>query len=336
VAAAEVGPSSVPAVRTPRSKAHAKLPSTTGREHGKGTLNPLHPFQIRDSSHFKDRVTSRGLSGGSRVVVTQREPCALFLGTRVDLLWTAWGLGLAPTHIHLRHASLGSLVRVLAPDAIIVNSCTPEWRAGLPAVVLVQGFAHTFKFLFDRAELILWTNVRKRQLLRPPPGWGAVHTDTTHAAVRGVTDGHEHCIGWVRSVTAAPSVVRMAVPSALPRDVHSVVSDTASGKPSRAPRSHRLSKPEVKEYKPGLYHAGGLFPLDARRPWFKVRSVFPPSKWCDRALTLVEKASVFDVPSEVVNALSHSDLERVLVQGSLMTLDHLISEISLIRVYLTN
>jgi hypothetical protein len=269
-------------------------------------ISLLHPF--------RDRLTARGLSGGSRKVITTREPCALFLGTRVDMLWTALGLGFQPTHIHLRHGSLGPLVRLLAPGASIVSSCTPEWQATLPAVSFVQGFAHTFRFLFEKSEAVLCTNVRKRQMARPPPGWHLTHTSASHASVGGVTDGHDFCFGWLQAVNAVATTTRIPVPGALPRDVHSVVSDTVAGRPSRAPQSMQLDTPVVHPYKPGLFNAGGLYPLDVTRPWFRVRSVYSPSMYCDRTLTSVERASVFDVPLAVVNALSQEDLERVLVQ----------------------
>jgi hypothetical protein len=149
---------------------------------------------------------------------------------------------------------------------------------------------------------------------RPPWGWNLYHTSASHASVGGVTDGHDFCFCWFRSVGEVATVTQICVPAVLLRNVHLVVSDVVAGKPSRAPRSQRLSRPVVKEFKPGLYHAGGLYPLDGRRPWFKVRSVFSPSKWCDRALTSGERASVFDVPLEVVHALSRQDLERVMVQ----------------------
>jgi hypothetical protein len=100
------------------------------------------------------------------------KPCALFLGMRVDMLWTALGLGFQPTHIHLQHGSLGPLVRLLAPLASIVSSFTQEWRVGLLATAFMQGFTHTFQFLFEQAEVILCTNVYKKQQLGCPPlGW---------------------------------------------------------------------------------------------------------------------------------------------------------------------
>jgi hypothetical protein len=157
-------------------------------------------------------LTARGLSGGDRPVVINREPCALFLGTRIDLLWTAMGLGFQPTQIHLRHVSLGPIVQKLAPEATIVTSCTPAWRASLPAVAFVQGYAHSFSFLFEQAEAVLCTRVRSRQLRSPPSGWNLVHTQATHAEVGGVTDGADHCIGWFRTTGGSPRFGRCPFP----------------------------------------------------------------------------------------------------------------------------
>jgi hypothetical protein len=180
----------------------------------RGTGPPPKPISLLHP--FRDRLTARGLSGGSRPVIHTREPCALFLGTRVDLLWTALGLGFQPTHVHLRHGSLGPLVQLLAPNATIVSSCTPAWQASLPAVAFVQGFAHTFRFLFESTEAIFCTNVRKRQLARPPPGWDLTHTSASHASVGGVTDGHDFCFGWLRAVNTVPITTRIPVPGLSP------------------------------------------------------------------------------------------------------------------------
>jgi hypothetical protein len=159
-----------------------------------------------------DPLTARGLSGGSRVVVTTREPCSLFLGSRVDLLWTALGLGFEPTHVHLLSGSLSSVVLTLAPNANVVTSSTPSWAQALPAVAFVHGNAHTFPFLFGQAEAIFCTKVRKRQMHCPPPGWHLVHTESSHAGVGGVTDGFEHCTGWIRAVTEIPAISRIPTP----------------------------------------------------------------------------------------------------------------------------
>jgi hypothetical protein len=119
-------------------------------------------------------------------------------------------------------------------------------------------------------------------------------------------------------VDEIPAVSHVSTPGFLPRDVHSVVSDDVSGRPSRVPRSQQHASPIVQPYRSGLYHAGGLYPLNIHHPWFKVCSAFSGSQWCDCALTVVERASVFDVPLVVVNTLTHADLEQVLVQPGRM------------------
>jgi hypothetical protein len=285
----------------------ASLPATTAK------LFPVVGPPARPSAGpLLAPQTARACSKGSRPVITNAVPCALLLGTRLDLIWTVEALGFAPSHIHLRDASLEPTVRHLLPAATVCRAASPAWQQSLPPVAFVQGHAHSFPFLFDVVDYVFATKARSRSSGRGPPGWDMLHTSATHASVGGVTDTTDRCYLWSRARTV-PQVRSIDIPSAIARDVHSVVSDVVSGTPSRGPLASRLSKPVVTELRPGLYHAGGLFPCDTTRPHFRVRSVFSPTRWCDRRLTLSERAAVYDVPHHVVTALPPALLARILV-----------------------
>jgi hypothetical protein len=104
-----------------------------------------------------DPMTVRGTSWGSRVVVKNKEPCVVFVGSRLDLVWTCQTHGFYPSHIHVRNCTLLDLVRRLVPTANISCTAHPGWVAGLPVVAFVQGRAGTFSFLFPLCEFILAT-----------------------------------------------------------------------------------------------------------------------------------------------------------------------------------
>jgi hypothetical protein len=269
--------------------------------------------------------TPRMASKGSRPVLTTSVACALFLGTRLDLIWTVQSLGFAPSHIHLRDASLENTISVLLPNATICRTTSPSWQQSLPPVVFVQGHAHSFPFLFDTVNFVFATKARSQSFGRGPPGWSMLHTWASHASVGGVTNTTNRCYLWSR-VRGVPTVRLVKVPHAVARDVHSVVSDVVSGTPSQGPANSCLITPEVTALHPGLYHAGRLLPCDTLRPLFQVRSVFLPTRWCDRRLTLSERAAVYDVPHHIVAALPSASLARTLVHPG-RTLERCIHEL---------
>jgi hypothetical protein len=237
----------------------------------------------------KAGVTLRGVSGGSRPVISKRSPCGLFLDPRIDFLWTACTLGFVPTHVHVRSLALVPLVRKLLPGAAIVSSFDSGWVRELPSVVFVQGYAHAFRHLFEEVDFIFATKARKRQLGLTPPGWSVTYAAASHAGVGGVTDSKDACFCWARGSNRDP--LQVSVPTALPRDVHSVIGDTVAGKPCSQPKETRLDRPAVVELSPGCYHGGGLLPLDVPSARFRVRCVYSRSRWCERRLTAHERAA---------------------------------------------
>lgn len=243
-----------------------------------------------------------------------RPGCALFLGARVDWVWTSQVLGFDPVFIHFRQENpLVALIQRLIPRAtVVVGSHALLPTRDLPGVAFVDGHAGSFEFLFKKQDVIISTKGRRGKL---PEGWHMHKARTTHAAVGGVTNSVDHCFLFSRGA-GTPSQNEVTVPRALPRDVHSVISDTIAG-PGHAPlEPSRLVRPEVFEILPGLYHGGGLLPVDHPRGQFVVRSVFTPTKWCRRRLTPSELATAFDVPHEIIQQCSHQELLSLTVHPS--------------------
>jgi hypothetical protein len=229
-------------------------------------------------------LTERGMTVGSRVVATPGTPCAVFVGARVNWLWTSQVLGFEPKLVHFRETtSLVLLVRRLFPDArIVVGSHGALLGFDLPKVAFVHGSVGSFSFLFDKVDVIVATQGKRG---KAPIDWELSKTRVAHSRVGGVTNTTDNCYLWTRS-HRRNSAAEIPVPTALPRDVHSVVSDTVCGAVSGKPVASRMHTPQVLETRPGVYHGGGggLLPLDHMNGQFEVRSVFTPTKWCRRRL----------------------------------------------------
>jgi hypothetical protein len=233
---------------------------------------------------------------GNRAIVRQRTPCVIFMGTRVDWLWMAQILGFEPEVVFFRQNNpLVLLIRRLLPNATVIVGKYAKMKArSLPPVAFVHGNAGAFPFLFDAVDVVLATHGKRGGV---PTGWQMARARSTHADVGGVTDGVDHCFLWSRG-KAREATLEVTVPRAMPRDVHSVISDVVCGQPWPRPNAVRLDNPRVLEVAPGLYHGGGLLPVDHPGGSFVVRSVFSKSKWCRRRLTKKEVATAFDVPHQ--------------------------------------
>jgi hypothetical protein len=157
-------------------------------------------------------------------VLDTRPGCALFLGARVDWVWTSQVLGFDPVFIHFRQENpLVALLQRLLPRAtVVVGSHALLPTRDLPGVAFVDGHAGSFEFLFKKQDVIISTKGRRGKL---PEGWHMHKARTTHAAVGGVTNSVDHCFLFSRGA-GTPSQNEVTVPRALPRDVHSVISDT--------------------------------------------------------------------------------------------------------------
>jgi hypothetical protein len=256
---------------------------------------------------------------GSRQVVTRRTPCVVFASSRVDWIWTAQVLGFEPVLVYFQQSNaLVPLIHKLLPRAeIVVDSYSKMKGRALPSVAFVHGYAGAFDFLFDSVDVILSTRGKRGRL---PDGWRLTKASTTHALVGGVTDCVDNCFLWSRGSTRAENA-EVCVPRCLSRDVHSVVSDTVSGKPWPKPATPRLATPKVWELSPGVYHGGGLLPLDHPGGAFILRSVFTPTKWCRRRLTKPEVAMAYDIPTPIIQACSGWELNLV-IQHPSRALEH--------------
>jgi hypothetical protein len=253
---------------------------------------------------------------GERAILRTRPECVVFVGDRLDWIWTSQVLGFEPVIIHVRHTNnpLVPLIQRLFPKAtVVVGGYGTLVSMALPSVAFVHGHAGAFAFLFDRVDIILSTKGRRGRL---PEHWQLSKACTSHAAVGGVTNAKDHCFLWVRRAGETQHPEEVLVPKALARDVHSVVSDTVAGRACAALKPVRLAVPSVHELRPGVYHGGGLLPVDQPNGQFIVRSVYTPTRWCRRRLTKPELATAFDIPHAVIQACRPAELCALITHPS--------------------
>jgi hypothetical protein len=155
----------------------------------------------------------------------------------------------------------------------------------------------------------LWDYVSNHVVLTkaarsPPPSWSHFKQQMHHFQYGGVTDG----CWWVHVYLArAFGVSRgILVKEQDKRDLSTVLdSMVSSGRPCAAPKSVIITNPpKVIEVRPGTFHSCGLIPWNARKLWVIAPSVFSPTKWCCRGLTLTEKLLSRDVSQEQMALLS--------------------------------
>jgi hypothetical protein len=180
----------------------------------------------------------------------------------------------------------------------------------LPKVAFIHGSVGSFSFLFDKVDVIVATQGKRG---KAPFDWDLSKTRVAHSRVGGVTNATDNCYLWTRHHRGS-SAAEIPVPTALPRDVYSVVSDTVCGTVCGKPVAARMPTPQVLETRLGVYyHGGGLLSLDHMNGQFEVRSVFTPTKWCRRWLQVTELASALDIPHQFVIQCSAVELKLLCI-----------------------
>lgn len=145
----------------------------------------------------------------------------------------------------------------------------------------------------------------------PPSSWSHSKQQMHHVKFGGVTDGS----WWVHVYLAkAPaSTESLLIKEQAKRDLSSILdSMVSSGRPCAAPRSiDTPNLPKVTEIRPGTYHGCGLLPWNSQKLWVIAPSVFSPTKWCCRGLTITEKLLSRDISQDQMASLSRSLLLKL-------------------------
>jgi hypothetical protein len=148
---------------------------------------------------------------------------------------------------------------------------------------------------------------------RSPAGWLTHKLSVSHCDVGGVSDTVTHFRLWLPAST--PTVVfDPTLPVSIPRDLSTVVDDMVElGVKWHPPRVTRPEPPRVLQLRPKLFHGFGLYPVLPQEPQFLVPSVFSPSGWVIRRLTLVERLLVMDFSDSLSRKMRPSDQQTVLL-----------------------
>jgi hypothetical protein len=131
----------------------------------------LEPDVPSGLAHKHGTLTARGMVSGERAILRDRPKCVVFVGDRLDWIWTAQVLGFEPDIIHVRHMNnpLVPLIQRLFPKAtVVIGAFVLIAAMALPPVAFVHGHTGAFSFLFDRVDVILSTNGRRGRL---PDSW---------------------------------------------------------------------------------------------------------------------------------------------------------------------
>jgi len=88
------------------------------------------------------------------------------------------------------------------------------------------------------------------------------------------------------------------------RNLRSVLDTMAAGRPCGAPPNVSItSKPTVILLRANSFHCDGLFPWNNRLAFIFSPSVFSPTRWVCRHLTVIEMLKMMDVPDTLQSAL---------------------------------
>jgi hypothetical protein len=246
--------------------------------------------------------TERGIVVGYVQVSEDTKPCGIVVGHRLEWLWISKLLGYRATVVVMRRQMSAQTLQLIAALWGSVMVKVMEDHLELPKVEtwFIDGYVDLAlgAYMGAIAKVIISTGQRRGM---SGQGWSLAHTTVAHRDVGGVTDGVERCFLWMKTDSTG-TVTTVKVPALPRRDVYSVASDTVGGTMAEAPDPLRLDTPTVTVLGKG-YHGGGLYPLNQRRPLFRLRCVYHPTRWCTRPLTWGETASVYDVPLDVVSAL---------------------------------
>jgi hypothetical protein len=191
---------------------------------------------------------------GYRSVVTHRSPCSVFVGTRINLLWTSQVLGFEPKIVHFhRDSPVVTLVRRLFPSArIVVGSRGALPAYDFPKVAFIHGSVGSFAFLFDQVDVIVTTQGRHARYPRDGnyPKC-ALHIPEWAESLMGLTIAICGLV-W----RGVPLWRSLSLPLYHGTSTLSAATRLGGAACAKPPLAH-LKTPRVLETRPGMCHGGG-------------------------------------------------------------------------------
>ncbi len=137
-----------------------------------------------------------------------------------------------------------------------------------------------------------------------------------HAECGGATDGE-----WNFHVYKRPDAEALASLSPLPpRDLSGILNIKAHGIPCRPPAVQDLNPGKVVSLSKGLYHGGGLYPINIKELRVVTPCVFSPTGWVKRKVTGRELCLIKDIPEDIVDSLPASKIAAICQDTSTLPL----------------
>jgi hypothetical protein len=234
---------------------------------------------------------------GSRQVLPQQErvPCGVVATSTAQWLWIADTLGYDPEWCWLGDAFQDeSWLRSAYPKTAFIRDVA--WVQPV-TVVFCDGQPPQFVYRLHTLAFIFHLKTQRRKFEH----WQTHLVRLRHSNLGGLT--------LLNSVLLCSTGVHRhyhdaAVADGLASCVYTVASDTLdAGTRARPPLVRRLGEARVARLGANLFHGGKLYPIGEPRPVFLLPSVYQPTGWCKRRLTVEEEWMVYDVPHRITSLL---------------------------------
>mmetsp|Transcript_18229 Transcript_18229/g.45121 ORF Transcript_18229/g.45121 Transcript_18229/m.45121 type:complete len:1319 (-) Transcript_18229:2184-6140(-) len=285
------------------------------------------PLQFVDEASSNTKASSgagfdlRGLARGKvDPRLHQKRPCIVFGDSYPSWLAFAPQLGYEPALVVLRSPEFLSAVEdsvsdhcviVCSPDWTCFTECPPAHFRGREAVSFVDG--RVTQEVLDLSQIcqvpiLLGTALARRSV----KGWSQRVAKADHFESGGVTHSLSHVVACVLNGTHPTQIPTPTLPTHIPRDLGSVLSDVVGGGFSRPmPKRRQLAAGAVVTVRrtatnAPVYHGHGWLPaMPSRKTWVLTPSVYAKtSEWKLRRMTDGEFLAVYDYPDRLVPVLS--------------------------------
>jgi hypothetical protein len=218
------------------------------------------------------------------VVGAGQRGCIIRLIIKKDSLWTNFLSGLFPTtRILVYNSDIMSYSKELARVACWVCDIEPPRKLDL---------------WNSTASLII---IMRKARVFHKMSWQPYAKFITHADVGGITDGQWR-INFYHP-TGAPLIDEyLNFQASVSRDLSCILNTTSHGRPCPNPPKVayvQQKTPQVHEVRPNTFHPHGLVPWGTRHYWVISPSIYSPTGWVRRRLSVQEQLATLDIPKEV-------------------------------------
>ena len=264
-----------------------------------------------------ESYAAQGVLESTVPTITDTEQC-LSVGI-VAAAWPSWAIPFSHKRFRIKwivifDTSLVSTIGKCFPQLTVMSaSSIMDIYNQLEAVDIVayNGPLESLRMPPSFGSVILFDwNVR----LKLDGAWKSTTYQLDHSKVGGVSDETGTIKLCIHNNTVPTFLLEEPLLDDYPASsLSSVLSHTENGTELAVPpRLPRLPLPVVCQVTHRSFHPNGLFPTNSSQPTFLIPSVFVPSRWVKRTLTLKELLAVKDVPASFIAVLAHREKSAIL------------------------